>query len=136
MMKRSEAEQRGVTPSALVMGHSTFSQVPELFTTAPVYAIRHLLDQLHWKAKDVDFWEINEAFATVTMVAMRDIGIPDDRVNVHGGACALGHPVGCSGTRIIVTLLHALQKYDAKRGIAALCAAGGEATAFAIERLS
>jgi acetyl-CoA C-acetyltransferase len=136
LMKRSEAEQRGLTPLVQVMGHSTFSQVPELFTTAPVYAIRKLLDQLNWKASDVDLWEINEAFATVSMVAMRDIGIGADQVNVHGGACALGHPVGCSGTRIIVTLMYALEKYDAKRGIAALCAAGGEATAFAIERMS
>lgn len=136
MMKRSEAERRGLTPLVQVMGHSTFSQVPELFTTAPVYAIRKLLDELNWTANDVDFWEINEAFATVSMVAMRDIGIPADHVNIHGGACALGHPVGCSGTRIIVTLLHTLEKYDAKRGIAALCAAGGEATAFAIQRMS
>jgi acetyl-CoA C-acetyltransferase len=136
LMKRSEAERRGLTPLAKVVGHSTFSQVPELFTTAPVYAIKKLLDQLNWKSADVDLWEINEAFATVTMVAMRDHDLPADKVNVHGGACALGHPVGCSGTRIIVTLIHALEKYDGKRGIAALCAAGGEATAFAVERMA
>lgn len=135
LMKRSEAERRGLTPLAKVVGHSTFSQVPELFTTAPVYAIKKLLDQLNWKSADVDLWEINEAFATVSMVAMRDHDLSADKVNVHGGACALGHPVGCSGTRIIVTLIHALEKYDGKRGIAALCAAGGEATAFAVERM-
>nr|VFK60235.1 MAG: acetyl-CoA C-acetyltransferase [Candidatus Kentron sp. UNK]VFK68413.1 MAG: acetyl-CoA C-acetyltransferase [Candidatus Kentron sp. UNK] len=134
LMKRSEAEKRGIAPLATVMGHSTFSQVPELFTTSPVFAIRDLMANIGWTTKDVDLWEINEAFAAVTMIAMHDHHLSHDNVNVHGGACALGHPVGSSGCRIIVTLIHALEKYGLKRGIAALCAAGGEATAFAVER--
>jgi len=134
LMKRSEAEKRGIAPMATIMGHSTFSQVPELFTTSPVFAIRDLMAKLGWTTKDVDLWEINEAFAAVAMIAMHDHKLPHDVVNIHGGACALGHPVGSSGCRIIVTLIHALEKYDLKRGIAALCAAGGEATAIAVER--
>jgi len=134
LMKRSEAEKRGIAPMATIMGHSTFSQVPELFTTSPVFAIRDLMAKLGWTTKNVDLWEINEAFAAVAMIAMHDHKLPHDVVNIHGGACALGHPVGSSGCRIIVTLIHALEKYDLKRGIAALCAAGGEATAIAVER--
>jgi acetyl-CoA C-acetyltransferase len=133
-MKRSEAEKRGITPLATIVGHSTFSQVPELFTTSPVFAIRDLMANIGWTTADVDLWEINEAFAAVAMIAMHDHKLPHEKVNVHGGACALGHPVGSSGCRIIITLMYALQKYDLKRGIAALCAAGGEATAIAVER--
>jgi acetyl-CoA C-acetyltransferase len=134
LIKRSEAEKRGIAPLATIVGHSTFSQVPELFTTSPVFAIRDLMASIGWTTKDVDLWEINEAFAAVTMIAMHDHGLSHDNVNVHGGACSLGHPVGCSGNRIIITLAYALEKYGLKRGIAALCAAGGEATAIAIER--
>nr|VFJ89336.1 MAG: acetyl-CoA C-acetyltransferase [Candidatus Kentron sp. H]VFJ91143.1 MAG: acetyl-CoA C-acetyltransferase [Candidatus Kentron sp. H]VFJ97461.1 MAG: acetyl-CoA C-acetyltransferase [Candidatus Kentron sp. H] len=134
LMRRSEADKRGIAPLATVVGHSTFSQVPELFTTSPVFAIRDLMANIGWTTKDVDLWEINEAFAAVAMIAMHDHHLSHDNVNVHGGACALGHPVGSSGCRIIVTLIHALEKYGLKRGIAALCAAGGEATAFAVER--
>nr|VFJ88106.1 MAG: acetyl-CoA C-acetyltransferase [Candidatus Kentron sp. LFY]VFJ92512.1 MAG: acetyl-CoA C-acetyltransferase [Candidatus Kentron sp. LFY] len=134
LMKRSEAEKRGIAPMATVIGHSTFSQVPELFTTSPVFAIKNLMEKIGWTTKDVDLWEVNEAFAAVAMIAIHDHNLSADIVNIHGGACALGHPVGSSGNRIIVTLIHALEKYDLKRGIAALCAAGGEATAFAIER--
>lgn len=134
LMKRSEAEKRGATPLASIVGHSTFSQVPELFTTSPVFAIRDLMANIGWTTKDVDLWEINEAFAAVAMIAMHDHHLSPDNVNVHGGATALGHPVGCSGNRIIITLMYALEQYGLKRGIAALCAAGGEATAIAIER--
>ena len=133
LARRSEADKRGVAPLATIMGHSTFSQVPELFTTSPVFAIRDLMASIGWTTKDVDLWEINEAFAAVTMIAMHDHHLSHENVNVHGGACALGHPVGSSGCRIIVTLAYALKKYGLKRGIAALCAAGGEATAIAIE---
>ncbi len=134
LMKRSEAEKRGLEPRAVILGHATHAQEPAWFTTAPVAAISKLLDRLGWRAGDVDLYEINEAFAVVTMAAMREHDIPHDKVNVHGGACALGHPVGASGARIIVTLLGALEKYDLKRGIAALCIGGGEATAIAVER--
>lgn len=135
LMRQSQAEKKGCTPRAVILGHSTHAQEPEWFTTAPVGAIDKLLDRLNWKAGDVDLFEINEAFAVVSMAAMRELGLPHDKVNVHGGACALGHPIGASGARIIVTLLHALEKYDLKRGIAALCIGGGEATAIAIERV-
>jgi acetyl-CoA C-acetyltransferase len=134
LMRRSDAEKRGIKPLATVVGHSTFSQVPELFTTAPVFAIKRLFERIGWTADKVDLFEINEAFAVVTLVAMRDLDLSHDRVNVHGGACALGHPVGSSGCRIIVSLLAAMEQYDVRRGVAALCAAGGEATAFAVER--
>lgn len=136
MMKLSEAEKRGLTPLAAIRGHSTFAQAPNLFTTAPVFAMRNLLAKLNWQASDVDLYEINEAFAVVTMAAMRDLDLPHDKVNVHGGACALGHPIGASGARILVTLLSALQKYDLKKGVASLCIGGGEATALAVERLA
>jgi len=134
MMKRSEAERRGADPIAIVHGHTTYAAEPAWFTTAPIFAVRRLLEKLEWNAADVDLYEINEAFAVVTMSAMRDLDLPHDKVNVHGGACALGHPIGASGARIVVTLLNALEKYDLKRGIAALCIGGGEATAVAVER--
>jgi acetyl-CoA C-acetyltransferase len=136
LMRRSEAEKRGLTPLAMIHAHATFAQEPNLFTTAPVGAIRKVLEKSGWKAGDVDLWEINEAFAVVTMAAMRDIDIPHDKVNVNGGACALGHPIGASGARIIVTLMHALEKHGQKKGVAALCIGGGEATAVSIERLA
>ncbi len=135
LMRRSEAEKRGLTPLAAILGHATHAQEPAWFTTAPVGACRKLLDRVNWTAGDVDLWEINEAFAVVTMAAMKDLDIPHDKVNVHGGACALGHPIGASGARIMVTLLAALEKYGMKRGVASLCIGGGEATAVAIERI-
>lgn len=136
LMKRSEAEKRGHTPIAVIHAHTTHSQEPNLFTTAPIGSIEKVLAKSSWKQSEVDLFEINEAFAVVTMAAMRDLDLPHDKVNVHGGACALGHPVGASGARIIVTLLNALQKYDLKKGVASLCIGGGEATAMAIERLN
>jgi acetyl-CoA C-acetyltransferase len=135
MMRRSTAEQRGLKPLALVLGHATHAQEPGLFTTAPVGAIDKLLKKVGWTAKSVDLHEINEAFAVVTMAAMREHDLPHDRVNIHGGACALGHPIGASGARILVTLVGALRKTGARRGVAALCIGGGEATAMAIERI-
>jgi acetyl-CoA C-acetyltransferase len=135
LMKQSEAEKRGLKPRARILGHSTHAAEPAWFTTAPVGAIAKLLDRLGWKSGDVDLYEINEAFAVVAMAAMREHHLPHDKVNVHGGACALGHPVGASGARIIVTLMNALEKYQLKRGMASLCIGGGEATAIAIERL-
>jgi acetyl-CoA C-acetyltransferase len=135
MMRRSTAEKRGLAPLAIVVGHSTHAQEPGLFTTAPVGAIRKLFEKTGWKAGDVDLFEINEAFAVVAMAAMKEHGLPHDKVNVHGGACALGHPIGASGARILVTLLGALRKYKVKRGVATLCIGGGEATAMAIELL-
>ena len=119
---------------ARIHGHASHAQEPGWFTTAPVPAMQKLLDKVGWE-DSVDLWEINEAFAVVPMAAMEEIGIPREKVNVHGGACALGHPVGTSGTRIIVTLLNALETYDKTRGIAALCIGGGEGTAVAIERV-
>ena len=136
LMKASEAEKRGLTPRAQILAHSTHAQEPAWFTTAPVGAITKVLDQTGWSAKDVDFYEINEAFAVVTMAAMREHDLPHDKVNIHGGACALGHPVGASGARILVALMNALEKYEGKRGVASLCIGGGEATAVAIERLN
>ena len=133
MMRRSEAERRGLTPLATILGHSNFAQAPARFTTAPVGAIRRLLDSLEWKAGDVDLWEINEAFAVVAMIAMRELGLPHERVNIRGGPCALGHPIGASGARIMVTLIAALKQQGLKRGIASLCIGGGEATAMAVE---
>jgi len=135
MMRRSTAEKRGLQPLACVVGHSTHAQEPGLFTTAPVGAIRKLFERTGWKAGEVDLFEINEAFAVVTMAAMKEHGLPHEKVNVHGGACALGHPIGASGTRIVVTLLGALKKYGLKRGVASLCIGGGEATAMAVEVL-
>jgi len=133
MMRRSTAEKRGLAPLAVVVGHSTHAQEPALFTTAPVAAIRKLLEKTNWTASQVDLYEINEAFAVVTMAAMKEHGLPHDKVNVHGGACALGHPIGASGARIVVTLLGALRKRGLKRGVASLCIGGGEATALALE---
>lgn len=135
LMPLSEAERRGLQPLAKVLGHATHAHEPGWFTTAPVDAIKKLLEKVGWSTSDVDLYEINEAFAVVTMAAMHDLGLPHDKVNVHGGACALGHPIGASGARILVTLLAALEKYDRKRGVAALCIGGGEATAMAVERL-
>jgi acetyl-CoA C-acetyltransferase len=136
LMRLSEAEKRGLKPLAAIRGHSTHAQAPAWFTTAPVGSIRKLLDRVGWTARDVDLYEINEAFAVVTMAAMHDLDLPHDKVNVHGGACALGHPIGASGARILVTLLAALEKYALKRGVASLCIGGGEATAMAVERLN
>ena len=133
LMRRSEAEKRGVKPLAKILGHSTFAGEPAKFPSAPVGAIRALLAKVGWEAGDVDLWEINEAFAVVAMIAMRELGLPHEKVNAHGGACALGHPIGASGARIVVTLLAAMQKYGLKRGVASLCIGGGEATALAVE---
>jgi acetyl-CoA C-acetyltransferase len=133
MMRRSTAEKRGLKPLAVVMGQSTHAQEPGLFTTAPVGAIRKLLERTSWKSSDVDLYEINEAFAVVTMAAMKEHSLPHEKVNVHGGACALGHPIGASGARILVTLIGALRKYGKRRGVASLCIGGGEATAMALE---
>jgi len=135
LMRRSEAERRGLAPRAIIRGHATHAQEPAWFTTAPIHAIRKVLDKAGWEAGTPDLYEINEAFAVVTMAAMRDLNLSADKVNVHGGACALGHPVGASGARIMVTLINALEKYDLERGVAALCIGGGEATAVAIERV-
>jgi acetyl-CoA C-acetyltransferase len=135
VMRESEAQRRGVTPLVRIVGHSTHAQAPGWFTTAPVGAIAKLHDKLGWRAADVDLYEINEAFAVVTMATMKEHGLAHDRVNVHGGACALGHPIGASGARIVVTLLGALRKHGARRGIAALCIGGGEATALAVETM-
>lgn len=134
LMRRSEAERRGLTPLATITGHSTHAQAPNLFATAPIGALKKLSERTGWALKDVDLFEINEAFAVVAMAAMRDLDLPHDKVNVHGGACALGHPIGASGARVIVTLLAALEHYDLKRGMASLCIGGGEATAIAVER--
>ena len=136
MMRESTAKKRGLKPIARFLGHSSFAQEPAWFTTAPVSAIRNLLETVGWNVDDVDLFEINEAFAVVAMVAMKDLDLPADKVNVHGGACALGHPVGASGTRILVTLISALQKYGKTRGVASLCIGGGEATAMAVEVIS
>jgi acetyl-CoA C-acetyltransferase len=133
MMRRSAAEKRGLAPIATVAAHATHSQEPAWFTTAPVEAIRKLLEKANWNAKQVDLYEINEAFAVVTMAAMKEHGLPHDKVNVHGGACALGHPIGASGARVVVTLIGAMRKYGLKRGVASLCIGGGEATAMALE---
>lgn len=135
MMRLSEAERHGLQPLARFVGHATHAQAPGWFTTAPVGAMRTLFEKTGWRAGDVDLYEVNEAFAVVTMAAMHELDLPHDKVNVHGGACALGHPIGASGARIIVTLLAALRTHDLKRGIASLCIGGGEATAMAIERM-
>ena len=135
MMRASEAERRGLTPRAILVGHSTHADKPGLFPTAPIGAMTKLSDKTGWSLKDVDLFEINEAFAVVAMAAMRELDLPHDKVNVHGGACALGHPIGASGARVMVTLLAALETYGLKRGIASLCIGGGEATAVAIERV-
>ncbi|HSS64950.1 MAG TPA: acetyl-CoA C-acyltransferase, partial [Gammaproteobacteria bacterium] len=135
LMSEKQAAKRGLQPLARIIAHATHAQAPALFTTAPVGAMKKLFEVTGWKPEEVDLFEVNEAFAVVTMAAMRELGLPRDKVNVHGGACALGHPIGASGARILVTLLAALEKYDLKRGIASLCIGGGEATAMALERL-
>ena len=135
LMRLSEAQKRGLQPLAKIVAHTTHAHEPNWFTTAPVGAMKKLFDQTGWNKHDVDLFEINEAFAVVTMAAMRELDLPHAKVNVHGGACALGHPIGASGARIVVTLLAALEKYGLKRGVAALCIGGGEATAMAIERI-
>jgi len=135
MMTQSEAAKRGIKPLARILGHSQHSRLPGEFTVAPVHAIAKLLEKLNWKAADVDLWEINEAFAIVTMAAMKEHNLPHDKVNIHGGACALGHPIGASGARLVTTLVGALRKTGGKRGIASLCIGGGEAVALAIEMI-
>jgi acetyl-CoA C-acetyltransferase len=132
-MKEAEAKRRGATVLARIIGHATHAQAPHLFTTAPVGAIAKLLQRIGWTSDTVDLYEINEAFAVVTLAAMRDLRLAHEKVNVNGGACALGHPIGASGARVVVTLIHALQQRGLKRGIASLCIGGGEATAMAIE---
>lgn len=133
LSRKSVAERLDVTPIAHIRGHATHAQEPRWFTTAPVGAAKRLLERVGWSVSAVDLWEINEAFAVVTMAAMQELGIAHERVNVHGGACALGHPIGASGARIIVTLLGALRQRGLRRGVATLCIGGGEATAIAIE---
>jgi acetyl-CoA C-acetyltransferase len=133
LMRRSTAEKRGIAPLATIVGHATHAQEPGWFTTAPVGAMKKLLARTGWNAGQVDLYEVNEAFAVVAMAAMQELGLPHEKVNVHGGACALGHPIGASGARIVVTLIGALRKYGGKRGVASLCIGGGEATAMAIE---
>ena len=133
LTRESTAKELGAKPMARILGHATFAQEPEWFTTAPVGAVNKLLKKIGWTVKDVDLWEVNEAFAVVPMAAMTELGISHDIVNVNGGACALGHPIGASGARIIVTLLYALKARGLKKGIATLCIGGGEGTALAIE---
>jgi acetyl-CoA C-acetyltransferase len=135
LTRRSVADARGLPVLGVLVGHTTQAQEPAWFSTAPIGAIRKLFDKTGWSAGDVDLYEINEAFAVVPMAAIRDLALDADRVNVHGGACALGHPIGASGARIIVTLLNAMERHGARRGIASLCIGGGEATAVGIERL-
>ncbi|MFC3527070.1 acetyl-CoA C-acyltransferase [Paracoccus mangrovi] len=136
LMRASEAERRGLTPRARILGHATFADKPNLFPTAPIGSVRKLMERTGLSIADIDLWEINEAFAVVAMAAMRDLGLGHDIVNVNGGACALGHPIGASGARVMVTLLNALEHHGLNRGIASLCIGGGEATAIAIERLN
>ena len=133
LMRQSEAEKRGLKPLAKIVGHATHARKPAEFTIAPVTAVKSLLEKIEWTVNDVDLFEINEAFAVVTMAAIKDLELDQDKVNVHGGACALGHPIGTSGTRILVTLISALKKYGKSKGVASLCIGGGEATAMAIE---
>ena len=135
LMRQLEAERRGLTPLARIVGHATHAQEPAWFTTAPIGAVNALFKKTGWDKADVDLFEVNEAFAVVTMVAMRELDLPHDKVNIHGGACALGHPIGASGARILVTLISALQKTGGKKGVAALCIGGGEATSMAVEIL-
>ena len=135
LMRLSAAESRGLNPLAKIVAHASHSQAPEWFTTAPVAAIQKVLEKSQWTADQVDLYEINEAFAVVTMAAMHDLNLAHDKVNVHGGACALGHPIGASGARLLVTLLSALKKYQLRRGVASLCIGGGEAVAMSVETL-
>jgi acetyl-CoA C-acetyltransferase len=136
LMRASQAEKLGMKPLARIVGHSSHAQAPAWFSTAPIGAMQKLSEKTGWALKDIDAFEINEAFAVVTMAAMRDLGLPHDKVNIHGGACALGHPIGASGARIMVTLLNVLEKYNLKRGMASLCIGGGEAVAMAVERVA
>ena len=135
LMKASDAEARGLKPLARIVATAAHSHEPAYFTTAPVPAIRKALEKAGWSAAEVDLWEINEAFAVVPMIAMKELGVPHERVNVNGGACALGHPIGASGARVIVTLINALEQRGARRGVAALCIGGGEGIAMAVERI-
>jgi len=133
LMRESNAKQKGLKPLAKIIAHATHSQEPAWFTTAPIGVVQKLLKKTGWSIEEVDLFEINEAFAVVALAAMKDLSIPHEKLNIHGGACALGHPIGASGARILVTLIHALQQNGLKRGIAALCIGGGEATAVAVE---
>lgn len=133
MMREETAKERGLTPLALVEGHAFHAHEPKWFTSAPVPAMEKALEKAGWSIDDVDLFEVNEAFAVVAMIAMKELGIPDEKINVNGGACALGHPIGASGARILVTLIHALKERGLKRGLASLCIGGGEATAMAVE---
>ena len=133
LARESLAKAKGLTPLARIVGYTSFAREPEWFTLAPVGAIQKLLKRLDWRASDVDLYEVNEAFAVVAMAAIKDLGLDPARVNVNGGACALGHPIGATGARILTTLLYALKSRGKKRGIASLCIGGGEATALAIE---
>ena len=136
MTRASVAERLGITPIARVVAHAAHAHAPALFTTAPVFAMRKAMEKAGWSASDIDLFEVNEAFAVVAMIAMRDLGLPHDKVNIHGGACALGHPIGASGARILATLLSALETTGQKRGLASLCIGGGEATAMAVELMN
>jgi acetyl-CoA C-acetyltransferase len=135
MMRQSAAERRALVPLARIVGHANYAADMASFPGAPVHAINRLYAKIGWTTKDVDLFEVNEAFAVVALGAMRSLGIPEDKMNVHGGACALGHPIGATGARIMVTLIGALRKRGLKRGVASLCIGGGEATAIAIELL-
>ncbi|MCE5979640.1 acetyl-CoA C-acyltransferase [Pseudomonas sp. JR33AA] len=135
LMRRSEADKRGLKPLAVIHGHAAFADTPALFPTAPIGAIDKLMKRTGWNLAEVDLFEINEAFAVVTLAAMKHLDLPHDKVNIHGGACALGHPIGASGARILVTLLSALRQNNLRRGVAAICIGGGEATAMAVECL-
>jgi acetyl-CoA C-acetyltransferase len=134
-MSESEAQKRGIKGLAKIVSQATFAHDPKIFTTAPVGAIKKALQQAQLKVGDIDLWEINEAFAVVTMAAVKDLEIPENRVNVHGGAVAIGHPIGASGARILTTLVHSLQSQNKKYGLATLCIGGGEAVALIIERI-
>ena len=135
LMRRSQAEKLGLKPRAVVIGHASYAGAPGLFPVAPVFAARNLIARIGWKPETIDLYEVNEAFAVVAMAAMRELAIPHEKINVHGGACALGHPIGASGARILVTLLNALETHGLNRGLASICIGGGEATAMAIERV-
>ena len=135
LMREEDAERQGLTIRARILGHASHAQAPAWFSTAPIPAMRKLMEQVGWQVNDIDLWEINEAFAVVPMAAEREMGIPRERLNIHGGACALGHPIGASGARILVTLLNALESHGLKRGMAGICIGGGEGTALAIERV-
>ena len=134
-MRQSEAEKRGLTPIAKIVSAASHAHEPEYFTTAPVPAMNKALEKAGWSKDDVDLWEVNEAFAVVPMIAMKELGISHDKLNVNGGACAMGHPIGASGARVLITLLAAMEDRDAKKGMASLCIGGGEGIAMAVERV-